>query len=138
MWRKCYPDVNELKLKLSLSPNAHKFKTIMKKYIEINDEVLESVLARLAEGKCVKGSLHRDKWTGAIVFTFYNLKPCAEKQEVIIGRTDFGRVIETPRRYKIFESLPKHLGLTRLQAALDRDISDAKTTIVTNEIIDRV
>ena len=110
----------------------------MKKYIEINDEVLELVLARLAEGKCVKGSLHRDKWTGAIVFTYYTLKPYQVKQEVVIGRTDFGRVTETPRNYKVYETLPKKLGLARLQAALDRDMRDAKSAIVTNEIIDQV
>ena len=38
----------------------------MKKYIVISDEVLESVLARLAEGKYVEGTLHRDKWTGKL------------------------------------------------------------------------
>lgn len=110
----------------------------MKKFIEIDNEVLELVLARLAEGKCVKGSLHRDQWTGAIVFTYYNLKPYAKKQEVIIGRTDFGRITETPMRYKVYESLPKRLGLARIQAALDRDVRDAKSAIVTNEIIERV
>ena len=110
----------------------------MKKYIEINDEVLELVLARLAEGKCVKGSLHRDKWTGAIVFTYYTIKPYQVKQEVVIGRTDFGRVTETPCNYKVYETLPKKMGLVRLQAALDRDIRDAKSAIATNEIVDHI
>ena len=36
----------------------------MKKYIIIDEEVIE----RLVEGKYVEGSLHRDKWTGAITF----------------------------------------------------------------------
>ena len=36
----------------------------MKKYIEIPVEALE----RLVEGKYVEGSLHRDAWTGKIVF----------------------------------------------------------------------
>ena len=110
----------------------------MKKYIEINNDVLELVLARLAEGKCVKGSLHRDKWTGTIVFTYYTLKPYQRKEEVVIGRTDFGRVTETPRNYKVYETLPKKLGLARIQAALDRDIRDAKSAIVTHEIVDHV
>ena len=52
----------------------------MKKYIVISDEVLESVLARLAEGKYVEGTLHRDKWTGNIVFNCWNRKPRKKQQ----------------------------------------------------------
>ena len=65
-------------------------------------------------------------------------KPYQVKQEVVIGRTDFGRITETPSRYKVYESLPKDLGLARLQAVLDRDMRDAKSAIVTHEIINQV
>ena len=44
----------------------------IKKYIEIPEEILVG----LAEGNFVKGSLHRDKNTGRIVFNAYYLKPC--------------------------------------------------------------
>ena len=54
----------------------------MKKYIVISDEVLESVLARLAEGKYVEGTLHRDKWTGNIVFNCWNRKPRQKQEEI--------------------------------------------------------
>jgi hypothetical protein len=36
----------------------------VKKYIELSEEVI----ARLVSGKCVEGSLHRDKWTGKVTF----------------------------------------------------------------------
>ncbi len=110
----------------------------MKKYIVISDEVLESVLARLAEGKYVEGTLHRDKWTGNIVFNCWNRKPRQKQQEVVIGRTYFGKVTETPQRYKLYESLPKAMGAPRVLKALERDVAEAKTAIVTNEIIEVV
>ena len=110
----------------------------MKKYIVISDEVLESVLARLAEGKYVEGTLHRDKWTGNIVFNCWNRKPRKKQQEVVIGRTYFGKVTETPQRYKLCESLPKAMGAPRVRKALERDVAEAKTAIVTNEIIEVV
>ena len=110
----------------------------MKKYIVISDEVLESVLARLAEGKYVEGTLHRDKWTGNIVFNCWNRKPRKKQQEVVIGRTYFGKVTETPQRYKLYESLPKAMGAPRVLKALERDVAEAKTAIVTNEIIEVV
>ena len=53
-----YPDRNWAQLKNTSLSNAHKFDKIMqiKKYIEIPEEILVG----LAEGRCVKGSLHRD------------------------------------------------------------------------------
>ena len=108
----------------------------MKKYIVISDEVLESVLARLAEGKYVEGTLHRDKWTGHIVFNCWNRKPRQKQEETVVGRTFFGRVTETARCYKLYESLPKVMGIPRMMKAIDHDIAEAKSAITTNEIIE--
>jgi hypothetical protein len=119
-------------LKVDLSKILKK----MKKYIVISDEVLESVLARLAEGKYVEGTLHRDKWTGNIVFNCWNRKPRQKQEETVVGRTFFGRVTETPRRYKLYESLPKVMGIPRMMKAIDHDIAEAKSAITTNEIIE--
>ena len=87
--------------------------------------MLESVLARLAEGKYVEGTLHRDKWTGHIVFNCWNRKPRQKQEEVVIGRTYFGRVTETARRC-----------IPRMMKAIDHDIAEAKSAITTNEIIE--
>ena len=67
----------------------------IKKYIEIPEEILVG----LAEGNFVKGSLHRDKNTGRIVFNAYYLKPCKRKKD------------------KLLASL-EHVGLRRVPSAL--------------------
>lgn len=110
----------------------------IKKYIEITEEIL----IRLAEGKFVEGSLHRDNITGCIVFNAYNRlsrQPGYQRpKEVLIGETDFGRITETPKKIKIYESLPKRMGADRMLNAIERDVKDMKEAIINREIIDRV
>ena len=78
----------------------------MKKYIEIEMEVLE----RLVEGKCVEGSLRRDEWTGKISFRAYKRQPCDRHRDRMIHKLEHGWVKESKERIKLFESLPKELG----------------------------
>ena len=110
----------------------------IKKYIEIPEEILVG----LAEGKFVEGSLHRDKNTGRIVFNAYNrlsrMPGYQKPKEVLIGETDFGRVTETPKKIKVYESFPKRMGAARILAALDREIKDIKGAVFNREIVERV
>ena len=64
----------------------------IKKYIEIPEEILVS----LAEGNFVKGSLHRDKNTGRIVFNAYYLKPCKRKKDKLLASLEHGWLKESP------------------------------------------
>ena len=110
----------------------------VKKYIEVPEEILVG----LAEGKFIEGSLHRDKNTGRIVFNAYNrlsrMPGYQKPKEVLIGETDFGRVTETPKKIKVYESFPKRMGAARILAALDREIKDIKGAIFNREIVERV
>ena len=110
----------------------------VKKYIEIPEEIL----VRIAEGKFVEGSLHRDKNTGRIVFNAYNrlsrMPGYQKPKEVLIGETDFGHVTETPKKIKVYESFPKRMGAARMLAALYREIKDIKGVIFNREIVERV
>ena len=110
----------------------------VKKYIEVPEEILVG----LAEGKFIEGSLHRDKNTGRIVFYAYNrlsrMPGYQKPKEEVIGETDFGRVTETPKKIKVYESFPKRMGAARMLAALDREIKDIKGAIFNREITDRV
>ena len=108
-----------------------------KKYVVMPEEVL----VRLAEGKYVEGSLHRDVDTGRIVFNAYNRQRVSGYQrpkEIVVAETDFGRVTETPRTIKHYESYPKRMGAARMVAAVDRSAKDVKNAIMTREIVERV
>ena len=63
----------------------------MKKYIEIEEEVL----VRLVEGKYVEGSLHRDAWTGRIVFNAWVRKKPKHPKDKLIKKLPWGWVKES-------------------------------------------
>ena len=106
----------------------------VKKYIEIPEEILVG----LVEGKFVKGSLHRDKTTGRIVFNAYNRKPKKRRREETIGHTDFGRVGKTFRRYHWYENLPTELDADHLAVIMERDCQRAKSIIAFDQLMDQV
>ena len=106
----------------------------VKKYIEIDEELLIPI----SEGRHVKGEIHRDLDIGRIVFNAYNVHPQERSPEKLIGRMDFGRVTETKKRIKVYESIPKVLGTARINGILDREINTAKDALIVREIIDRV
>ena len=105
----------------TLSQNS----TQMKKYIEISEETL----AAINSGKYVEGSLRRDKTTGGICFRAYNRTSRGEKREWLICRLEHGWVKESPRRVKLFESLPKELGMRRMHSVLERELAEAESAI---------
>ena len=84
---------------------------VMKKYIVIEEEVL----VRLVEGKCVGGSLCRDKWTGVIMFKAYK---------------------ESAKKLKVFGSFPKDMGTARVMGLVDEHARDAKNALIDRELIE--
>ena len=81
----------------------------MKKYIEIPAEALENI----ENDKYVKGSLHKCKLTGKIVFRAYNR----------LSRKKRDRII-------------RQLGLVNV--AMHRDLKDAMSTLEVRDLINRV
>lgn len=106
----------------------------VKKYIVIPEEIL----IRLAEGKYVEGSLHRDKFTGSITFNVYNRKPRIRLRNRLIRVLEHGWVKESEQRIKVYESIPKELGTARVMSVLDREMKEAKSALIDREIIDNI
>ena len=106
----------------------------VKKYIELSEEVI----ARLVSGKCVEGSLHRDKWTGKVAFLAYNRKPRNRFRDQLIKKLPWGWVKESQERIKVHESLPKEFGTARIMAILDDEHRQAKNALIDREIIEFV
>ena len=102
----------------------------MKKYIEIPLEVLE----RLVEGKCVEGSLRRDEWTGMVTFRAYNRQPRVRYRDRMIRKLEHGWVKESKERIKVFESIPKEIGTSRVLAVIDRETKEAKDAVIDREL----
>ena len=102
----------------------------VKKYIEIDMEVLERIL----EGKCVDGSLRRDKWTGRITFKAYKHQTRMRARDRMIRKLEHGWVKESKERIKLFESLPKELGTARVLAVIDRETREAKDALIDREL----
>ena len=106
----------------------------MKKYIIIDEEVIE----RLVEGKYVEGSLHRDKWTGAITFKAWNRTCPKHRKDKLVKKLPWGWVKESVKNIKAFGSIPKDLGTAQVMAMLDEHNHDAKDALIDREIINFV
>ena len=104
----------------------------MKKYIEIPVEALE----RLVEGKYVEGSLHRDAWTGKIVFNAWVRKSPKHQKDKLIKKLPWGWVKESMERIKVFGSYPKDMGTAQVMDALDRETKEAKNALIDRELIE--
>jgi len=106
----------------------------MRKYIEIPLEVLE----RLVDGKYVEGSLHRDAWTGKIVFNAWARKKPKHPKNKLIKKLPWGWVKESVARIKVFGSFPKEVGTAQVMGLLQDHTRDAKNALIDRELIDFV
>ena len=106
----------------------------MKKYIEIEEEVYNRILA----GKYVDGSMRILKNPARIVFRAFNRKPRVRLKDRLIRILEHGWVKESEQRIKVYESIPKNLGTARMMNVLDREMKEAKTALIDREIIENV
>ena len=110
----------------------------VKKYVEMPEEIL----VRIAEGKSVQGGLHKDVHTGKLVFNAHDLacyKTKVHRQpDVLIKELEHGRLMESPKRIKFYESIPKKIGASRIIGVLEREMKEAKVALIDREIIDFV
>ena len=115
------------------SAERENFRTSCKKYIEIPMEVME----RLVEGKCVEGSLRRDKWTGKVTFRAYQRQP-RNRHERVVCQLENGWLKESPQRYKFYNSVRKDLGRRMVDVVMHRELNTAMQALEIEEILDNV
>ena len=106
----------------------------MKKYIEIEEEVYNRILA----GKYVDGSMRILKNPARIVFRAFNRKPRVRLKDRLIRILEHGWVKESEQRIKVYESIPKDLGTARVMNILDREMKEVKSALIDREIINNV
>ena len=102
----------------------------MKKYIEIPMEVLE----RLVDGRFVEGSLHRDDWTGKLIFKAYNRMPRRRGKDRLMKKLPWGWVKESLERVKVFGSFPKDMGTATVMGLLEVHTREAKNALIDREL----
>ena len=103
---------------------------VMKKYIVIEEEVL----VRLVEGKCVGGSLCRDKWTGVIMFKAYNRQPRKREKDQLVKKLPWGWVKESAKKLKVFGSFPKEYSTATVIGMLEEHTKDVKDALIDKEL----
>ena len=108
----------------------------MKKYIFLLNAV--ELLKKIATERRAEGVLYIDENTGRLTFKAYNRKSKKRWRDRIIQYLEHGWVKESKERIKVYESIPKIIGTTRMMGVLDREIKTAKDALVVKEIIDRV
>ena len=104
----------------------------MKKYIEIELDVLE----RIVSGRCVEGSLRRDKWTGKICFLAYNRQSRNREKDQLVKKLPWGWVKESMQRIKVLGSFPKDVGTAQVMGLLEDHTRDAKNALIERELIE--
>ena len=139
-WARKSNRYNWAQTKTSLFLQDSQIQQIMKikKYIEIPEEIL----VRLAEGKSVQGGLQKDVHTGKLVFNPHDIARYKTGQkrvpDVLIKELEHGRLMESPKRIKFYESIPKKIGVARILAVLERETKEAKNALMDREIIDLI
>ena len=93
--------------------------------IEVSNEVLQAIMG----GKRVEGSLGlnpSDKKNEKVIgFNAYNRKPYQRPKEQVLFYLEHGRVTESPERIKMYESVPKRLGMAYVGKVLMREAKTA-------------
>ena len=98
----------------------------MKKLVLIDEEVL----VRLVEGKYVEGSLHRDQWTGVIIFKAWVRKCPKHPKDRVICQLENGWLKESAERIKFFNSVKKELGAVQVSEVMVRELETAMNAML--------
>lgn len=106
----------------------------MKRNVFINDAT--ELQERLLDGRRVEGVLFVDGDTGLLTFKAYNRQSRKRPQDRLMRTLEHGWVKESKERIKIFESVPKALGTSRMLNVIDREVKESKNAIMTWDIIE--
>ena len=97
----------------------------MKVQIEIGNDTLQTIM----DGKRVEGALKLESTNEnnepVIGFKAYNRKPYKRPQEEVLFYLEHGRVTESTQRIKMYESVPKRLGMADVGKVLEREARSA-------------
>lgn len=105
------------------------------KKVFMKDE--EVVMNALKKGLKVEGRLWLEETEdGQLIICFqqYDRKPKGFYSDRLIQRLEHGWVKESKERIKLFESLPKALGTSRVVAVIDREMREAKNALLDREL----
>ena len=105
------------------------------KKIEIKNE--QVVMNALKKGLKVEGRLWLEETEdGELIIWFqqYDRKPRRLYCDRLIRRLEHGWVRESVERIKVFESIPKDLGTSRLISVMDREHQSAKDALIDREL----
>lgn len=104
----------------------------MKKFIFLKDAI--KLLGMLLNGKRVQGVLYIDENTGKITFKPYYCRSQNNKRDRLVAKLEHGWVRESKERIKVYDSIPKDMGMARVMSVLDREIKDAKNVLIDKEL----
>ena len=104
-----------------------------KKYVTFMNAV--EALNKLMAEKRLEGVMLLKN--GRILFKAYN-RHRPKKKDRLIKSLLTGWVKESTENYKIFQSIPKILGMPRVLGVVDSETIEAKNALMEHEIIDRV
>ncbi len=104
-----------------------------KKYVTFMNAV--EALNKLMAEKRLEGVMLLKN--GRILFKAYN-RHRPKKKDRLIKSLLTGWVKESTENYKIFQSIPKILGMPRVLSVVDSETIEAKNALMEREIIDRV
>ena len=112
---------------------AKKLKIMTQKIqIEVSNEVLQAIM----DGKRVEGSSGlnpSDKKNEKVIgFNAYNRKPYQRPKEQVLFYLEHGRVTESPECIKMYESVPKRLGMAYVGKVLMREAKTASEQLTVN------
>ncbi|MBQ8456225.1 MAG: hypothetical protein IJ540_01285 [Prevotella sp.] len=109
----------------------------MKKLINLVNAL--ELLDKLVKGERMEGVLYIDKETGSLTFKAWNRKaPKYRRKNELVRMLEHGWVRESEERWKIFESIPKQLGIQRVIGVIERETESVKEALVDRSIIDFV
>ncbi|MCR4582760.1 MAG: hypothetical protein K5764_04310 [Prevotella sp.] len=106
----------------------------VKKYIEIPEEILVG----LAEGRYVEGSLHRDEWTGRLIFKAYHRQPRKRPKDTLICQLATGWLKESRQRIKFFSSVKKELDVAEIHNVMERDLNKAMSELFMTKLAEKL
>jgi hypothetical protein len=99
----------------------------------IKVEISEETWARMLTGKRVEGTLGLDKWTGKKDFNAFHRK-ARKLRDKIIKKLPWGWVKESKERIKVYESVPKELGMAQVLAVLNEEHEEAHEALMAHEL----
>ena len=102
----------------------------------IKVEISEETWARMLTGKRVEGTIGLDKWTGKKDFNAFHRK-ARKLHDKLIKKLPWGWVKESKERFKVYESVPKRLGLEDIVLTLDDEHKAATDAIIDYAIVER-